>query len=104
MPLNSNPRLLDVPYALAVDHGHQTSAPLPRQANRAARAAKLDRCGRGGNTIAERVTFLDYVLKTRALLTPSITRERATVLFAQLDREFPRYQHLQRRLRRQLNR
>lgn len=137
----------------------------------AARAVKLDRCGRGGNTIAERATFFDYrkaytiaddstlkqiagidtsstradvfaghravtraarrqyratgnmkpprelrrlhqavrrslnaVLKTRALLTPSITRERGTMLFAQLDRQFPRYQHLERQLRRQLNR
>lgn len=137
----------------------------------AAQAAKLDRCGRGGNTITERAMFFDYreaymlvddatlkqiagidtsstrsafftghravtraarrqyratgdmkpprelrrlhqavrrslnaVLKTRALLTPSITRERGIVLFAQLDRQFPRYQRLERRLRRQLNR
>ncbi|MDP2710870.1 MAG: hypothetical protein Q8O56_06595 [Solirubrobacteraceae bacterium] len=139
--------------------------------HRAAQAAQLERCGRGGNAIAERATFLAYrqayirvddatikrivsidtsgtgpawfaayravtraarrqlratgrmqpprelrklhqavrrslstFLTTRELLTPDTTRERAIVVFAQFDRQFPRYQRLERRLRRELNR
>lgn len=138
---------------------------------RAATAARLDRCGRGANAIAERAVFLDYrwayirkddatlkriaavdtsgtgeaffagyrevshaardqyhatgrmtpprklrelhqavrrslnrFLTTRELVTSNTTRERATVLFARFDVLFPRYQRLERRLRRQLNR
>jgi len=138
---------------------------------RAARAARLDRCGRGANAIAERATFLDYrqayirkddatleriaaidtsatgpaffaayrdvtraarsqyratgrmtpprnlrelhrkvrrslnrFLNTRELVTSNTTRERATVLFARFDVQFPHYQRLERRLRREINR
>ena len=51
--------------ATAFDTGQRQRAAtrLRRHGNalyQAARAAKLDRCGRGGNTIAERATFLDY--------------------------------------------
>ena len=138
----------------------------------AAGAAKLDRCGRGGNAIAERATFVDYrqayvridertigriasiddsataltkyfvgfravtrearrqyratgrmrpprelrrlhqavrrsynaLLETRDLLTPAATRGQAVVLFARIGRDFARYERIERRLRRQLNR